>query len=700
MKASCVFLLSSSRALHSSLRSNPVRSLRSQIWQPTGGISKTAKEAGYEKLVRAGYVRQSSIGTFNILPLGLRVQEKIEQLLDTSMARIGASKVSLSSMTAQELWERSGRLQQVGPELFKFEDRRHFPFLLSPTHEEEITHMVAKITQSYKDLPLRLYQISRKYRDELRPRHGLLRTREFMMKDLYTFDLDLKAAIDTYHQVRAAYHHFFSQLNVPFLVAEASCGDMGGSMSHEYHMPCNLGEDTVVSCRQCGYSANEEVADTEITTRHHPIHEIPILESPVAVWRGVSKNRDTLINVWYRPNGEDTAPVNIHAIRTLVPDLDASIEDPTPIWMDLLEKRRQNAPSTKKLKLVNLLDFRIAHLAASLNEGPRSIHKILPPDSPTQDIPQSLLHSSPAGNPLNLMRIQSGDPCPRCETGTVEVAKTLELGHTFHLGTRYSDPMAARVSPPFTKSSKHTSHALPMQMGCFGIGITRIIGAIAEGLADEKGLIWPLSIAPYQVIIVPDTDLVEEAGHVYDSIAIMPSVMSTTFPRTIDALLDDRSESMPWKLKDADLAGYPVVVVLGRAWRESRGFNLDSLDPQQLSQVKKQIEGELDHLGASFAQLHTAQAKFKECLRCVEARFESSQSVQSVLVPLTNSLYVRGELPQDDRVMRATEARDFYKARSDELAKTLQDLESILQRKTTNVQVIEDVMRKKILESS
>ncbi|CAI4217682.1 unnamed protein product [Parascedosporium putredinis] len=410
----------------------------------------------------------------------------------------------------------------------------------------------------------RLTIVARKYRDELRPRHGLLRSREFTMKDLYTFDIDIPSALQTYRRVGESYSHFFNQLSLPFIVAEASCGDMGGSMSHEYHIPSRLGEDTVVSCQQCGYAANEEVAALEGSVGIQPNISGPPRNPRVAVWRGVTKRRDTLVNVWYNSDRNAHSPINIHAVKALVPDLDPTIEDAAPIWDELLGKTNRIKSSTQPLNLVNLLDFRVAHLENEITNKPASLPAMFPPGSfVTEGVSQIFISKSALGRPLNLARVQNGDACPRCETGTVTVTRTLELGHTFHLGTRYSDPLAARVTIPQNKSGSHVPTSLAIQMGCFGIGITRIMGAIAEELSDEKGLIWPLRIAPYQVIIVPDFDLVQEAGDVYDTITTMSLGSSMSSLRHVDAIIDDRPQSMPWKLKDADITGYPILIIMG-----------------------------------------------------------------------------------------------------------------------------------------
>ena len=239
------------------------RNRLSNFWTPTQLVTQTADagpQDGHDLLIRAGFLRQAHSGIFHLLPLGLRVQNKIEKLIDRHMLHLGASKVSLSSLSSEELWQRSGRLDKGRTsELLRLEDRKGAKYLLSPTHEEEITTIIANALHSYRQLPLRLYQVSRKYRDEPRPRQGLLRGREFLMKDLYTFDATENAAHETYEAVREAYVAFLEELKLPYLVARADSGNMGGTLSHEYHFPSPQGEDTIINCDKCDYSINEEL---------------------------------------------------------------------------------------------------------------------------------------------------------------------------------------------------------------------------------------------------------------------------------------------------------------------------------------------------------------------------------------------------------------------------------------------------------
>ncbi|KAF6529158.1 hypothetical protein HZS61_000470 [Fusarium oxysporum f. sp. conglutinans] len=659
------------------------RSALSTIWVPTGGITANEDEFGHGKLVRGGFLRQAHSGIFQLLPLGLRVQDKIEKLIDKHMRSVGASRLSLSTISSEELWRKSDRLESVAPELFRLKDRKETPLILSPTHEEEITMLVAGIVNSYKDLPIRLYQITRKYRDERRPRHGLLRSREFLMKDLYTFDLTTLEAVETYRQVSAAYRAFFDELKLPYLVAEASSGDMGGDLSHEYHLPSSVGEDTVINCDSCGYTANDEVA-----TLRPPSTAYDGSESPPAshfrVWRGISKDRKALINAWYpRSSGASAeSGLNLHAVKSAVPELDATIEDPLPLWGASLE--------SGTTKVINVVDGRLVPVFESV----RDQLPLLPEDLQPYQVEYSTIDSTASGGGLNLARITDGDACPRCEEGALKIHRALECGHTFQLGTRYSVPLDACVTIPRSgipaaaaEEGLIPGSRIPLQMGCHGVGVSRIFGAVAEILADEQGLNWPRAIAPFEVAIIPASDLAEDSLRIYDLLAAGDNSRNG-----LDVVLDDRQRSFVWKMKDADM--HPL--------------NLDTLEPQQLAQVKKQLDEELEHLTTSFAQLHAAQNKFKDCLRCVKSRAAAPEGSNSVLVPLTNSLYVRGELADADTVLvdvgtgflvekKLKSAEKFYESKVEELGNNLKDLEVIVQRKQTNARTIEEVLRQKIM---
>ena len=459
---------------------NDGRNRLSTFWAPTGGIEKRSnpvstddKEDSSALLHRAGFLRQSHAGIFDLLPLGLLVQSKLERLVDKHMRSLYASKLSLSSFASEELWDQSGRLATGVQELFKLEDRKGGKFLLSPTHEEKITQLVSGVVGTETDLPIRVYQVSRKYRDEVRPRGGLLRAREFVMKDLYTFDKSHESAIQTYQGVRAAYRRFFNELGIKYLEAEADSGAIGGDLSHEFHFPSSVGEDTLVQCQECSHVINEER---------------------------------------------------------------------------------------------------------------------LPPSSTQKTI----------------------IPCPKCNSSSTTKIPAIEVGHTFHLGTRYSAPLNATFAPvapasssTTTRSSEPETAKTPIQMGCHGIGISRLIAASAACLSDSKGLNWPKAIAPFSVVVIPgkassasSTESIAEDGvGVYDLLSQPASFSSSvsdrnTFPRHDEILLDDRPDvTFIWKMNDADLIGYPIIVLLGRKWTGGEGGKICEVQCRRLG-VKTDVKVE------------------------------------------------------------------------------------------------------------
>jgi prolyl-tRNA synthetase len=381
------------------------------------------------------------------------------------------------------------------------------------------------------------------------------------MKDLYTFDYNIPRALATYDDVRKVYAELFDELKVPYLVARADSGDMGGNLSHEFHFPTTQGEDYIISCLSgCGYVANEELAES-------PLDEEFGTGRGIQVWRGISRDRQTLVNVWH-PSSATGRSINLHAVKTIVPDIDTSIEKLSSLWLNA-------STSSDSRRLLNLVDGRLpnevrAKIESNDSEIPFWPNAEQPPGIVMETISQNHLTQQP----LNLLRIIDGDTCPECGFGMgLKVQKAIELGHTFHLGTRYSDPLKATVTVPIellgdgrpntdglaTPVSTSTQE-VPMQMGCHGIGVSRIIGAVADTLADKKGLNWPRVIAPYEIVVVPGKGLEEAAVQVYDTICHI-----SRRPQR-DVILDDRAETFPWKMQDADLVGYPIIIVLGRKW--------------------------------------------------------------------------------------------------------------------------------------
>ncbi|KAL4925826.1 putative proline--tRNA ligase AIM10 [Aspergillus undulatus] len=554
----------------------------SNFWMPTKRISKKDQEVETGDIndwfVRAGLYRKAYSGIFHMLPLGLRIQDKLERLIDRHMQSIGASKISLSSISSQELWERSGRLTEDS-EVFRFDDRKDFRFLLAPTHEEEITALVGGLTTSYKELPLKVYQISRKYRDEPRPRQGLLRGREFIMKDLYTFDHNVENALKTYELVKGAYTRLFDELRLPYLTAAADSGNMGGSLSHEFHIPSPKGEDTVVSCSNCDSIYNEELADgkgqisgnSPDLASGFDVADKPAATSPrvsTGLWMAVSADRKTLVRSWYPKftvqDGEEK-PVkreaNSRAVKAIASaagiDLDIGVNDPLKQWAEYVKstKAASDGP-TERPRVLDVYDS----LVHAYNRPPRNI--LQEADCAIEDLQFLRLDTFPGTNhKLNLLTVHDGDKCPKCTQGVLKTHTAIELGHTFHLGTRYSEVLSASIMNEDGKK-------VPMQMGCHGIGVSRMIAAVADCLMDKKGLNWPRAIAPFEVAVIPASeDLIADAEIVYDQLVSSAEAASST---PVDAILDDREKQIGWKLGDADLIGYPVLVVLGRGWREKR----------------------------------------------------------------------------------------------------------------------------------
>lgn len=377
------------------------------------------------------------------------------------------------------------------------------------------------------------------------------------MKDLYSFDKSFASAASTYDEVAKAYRAFFADLKLPILVAEASSGDMGGNHSHEYHLPSSIGEDTVISCDSCNYTANDEVA----TTRSPLNSMVPgqsMQEQDTRIWHGITKDRRRLVKAWYPGKGSagKTAEINMHAVREVITDLDPSIDDPLKAWAESTSARAEST-SHGGIEIINVVDMR---LVDSYSEMMNEI-SISPADKgiPIRTISQLPGTTENNAKGLDLLRPMEGDGCPRCKTGQLRVQKALELGHTFYLGTRYSEPLALTVALPNSKEP------VPVEMGCYGIGVSRIFGAVAEHKADERGLQWPRAIAPFEIVVIPSSGVTDTTLEFYDKLSCQ---LAASEGRAVDTVLDDRKLTFGWKMQDADMIGYPVVVVLGRAWRD------------------------------------------------------------------------------------------------------------------------------------
>lgn len=542
----------------------------SNIWIPPVKVNQQrGVNDATTLLTRAGYVSQAYAGIFHMLPLGLRVQEKLEKLIDKHMRLVNASKVSLSSISSQDLWRKSNRLGKSS-ELFMFKDRKDAKMLLAPTHEEEITSLVSGFVHSSRQLPVRVYQIGRKYRDEKRPRGGLLRGREFTMKDLYTFDANVADAHKTYDDVRAVYRGFLNELTIPYIEAQADSGDMGGDLSHEYHFPNDAGEDTVITCTSCNIARNEEyVSRTTFTPGRieSPPPKPTTLPDVTQVFRKsfLGKSGKDLVRAFglresQELTDDDELPelINSYALKAALADVlevDTGIEGAPEKFgaSHLSSLRGDNERETDKHRIFYVLDRRV------------------PTDTIAEVVAGDMQHfsegveffivdsSSHETADIDLLRPQDGDDCPSCKKGKLKVHKAIEIGHTFHLGRRYSSVLDFQIRPSYDPSGPPT----PVEMGCHGIGVTRLIAAVASCLKDDVGLNWPKVIAPFEAVILTSNELGSEAEKLYDA-------LSHSENGGVDAILDDRDVTLPFKMKDADVVGYPVLIILGRSFSQGQ----------------------------------------------------------------------------------------------------------------------------------
>lgn len=438
------------------------------------------------------------------------------------------------------------------------------------------------------------------------------------MKDLYTFDSTNEKALQTYQTVRQAYNAFFSEFKIPYLTAEASSGDIGGNLSHEYHFPSKKGEDNIVCCSSCDYVVNEELAESRIA-RAHRCHRSAAKDvsrsqevtsssrklwnsepGPLAAgehldletafqasddenqWFGISKDRNTLVHAFLPPKvevravagkGSRKTEINPHALKVIFPELDLGVEDPLGLFRTERIFGTAKEETRKKARVLRVVDMRYILQQPPLGSSDPSSIPIGGVEVPVQE-------SFARGDEMvDLVRIETGDLCPNCDEGILKVESAVELGHTFHLGTRYSTPLEATIdADPSHKDSQQgassvpgqsvtQSDRIPVQMGCHGIGVSRLIAAVADALADSRGLNWPRVMAPFEAIIIPTKGSESEAADVYDLLTTR-NVHSSQGP--IDAILDDRKRDFGWKIKDADMIGYPIIVILGRGWKRER----------------------------------------------------------------------------------------------------------------------------------
>ncbi|KAI8979581.1 hypothetical protein BDF20DRAFT_974642 [Mycotypha africana] len=508
-------------------------------------------------LLKGGFIRQSGAGIYSLLPFGLRTIEKIERIIDAEMQAIGCQKLSLPTLLNPDNWKKTGRWNGVIGEFFRFKDRKESDMLLAPTHEEEITQLIANDLRTIKQLPIRLYQIGRKYRDELRPRAGLLRGREFIMKDLYSFDATQEEAYITYEQAGQAYQNIFNRIGVPFVVAEADSGNIGGSKSHEYHLLSNIGEDTLLTCQKCGYTANEELA----VGKYNPNREGVMTEehwnnNDMLKWLRIGSRVQATLLEWRVLSNRKIKGQNDNShVKGLAAVL-------TPFGREANTLKVQASLNTylrKQQKIDNnaVLDI---HITNELPKEISNLQHLFLDTAVSIQLPEEITNSADITihQPDHYRLAKEGDHCVsrECENSNNELScvKAIECGHTFYLGTKYSSALNCTYA-------NDKNEKLPVEMGCYGIGISRLLAAIAEIRADSKGIVWPQAIAPFKFCIVTTNsrkpELNDFADKVYDQLK------DSVLMHENDIMIDDRNIGFGEKMTDAELIGYPYTVIVG-----------------------------------------------------------------------------------------------------------------------------------------
>ena len=525
-------------------------------------VPADAEIPSHQLMLRAGLIRKEASGIYSFMPLGFRVYRKVENIIREEMDKAGAQELIMPALLPAEAYKASGRWDRFGPEMFRLHDRGGRDFCLGPTHEESFTEAVRDNIRSYKQLPVTLYQIQHKYRDEKRPRFGVMRSREFVMKDAYSFDCDEAGLDKSYITMYDAYRKIFDRMGLDYTVVDADSGAMGGSGSQEFMVKSDVGEDGICYCSKCGYAANEEKAATcAPAPSEDEMKDIEKILTPDA------KTIEELVSFL------GTTPDNF--VKTILYNADGEI---VAVMVrgdrDINETKLVNLLAANELELAAFDDVEAVTGAKVGFAGPVDLKKKI---RVICDIEVAAMRNFIVGanetdyhfknvnigrdfTPDTVADIRSaveGDLCPKCKEGTMSMARGIEVGHIFKLGTKYSKALGCIY---LDKEGKENN----MIMGCYGIGVSRTMAAVIEQHHDDDGIIWPEGIAPYQVIIIPtktnDETIMNLAEDIYAKMT----------EAGIEVLIDDRNERPGVKFKDADLIGIPMRITVGRAAGEGR----------------------------------------------------------------------------------------------------------------------------------
>lgn len=526
---------------------------------PLSTLKETPADAeviSHQLMLRSGMIRKLAAGVYTWLPLGLRVLRKVEAIVREEMNRAGALEVLMPAVQPSELWEESGRWNQYGPELLRITDRHKREFCFGPTHEEVITDLVRREVSSYKQLPITYYQIQTKFRDEIRPRFGIMRAREFLMKDAYSFHMDEASLQETYDQMFEAYSRIFTRLDLKFRPVQADTGSIGGNASHEFHVLAESGEDAIAFASESDYAANVELAPAMPPVGERPAAseamqkvDTPNQHSIEEVSQFLKTKPEHCIKTLLVQGEEDTVVALVlrgdHELNEIKAEKLEGVLAPITFATDEQIKNVAgcNAGSIGPagLKIAVIVDHSAAHLsnfACGANEN--GIH--LTGVNWTRDLPEP--------KTADLRKVMEGDPSPDGK-GTLSIARGIEVGHIFQLGRKYSEAMNANVQDEAGKS-------VIMPMGCYGIGVSRVVASAIEQNHDDKGIIWPDAIAPFQVALLPmnmhKSERLREAAE---------KLYTQLLDEGFDVLFEDRKVRPGVMFADMELIGIPHRIVLG-----------------------------------------------------------------------------------------------------------------------------------------
>lgn len=536
--------------------------LASRLYSPTlRELPADAVVVSHQYMLKAGMMRKIGNGIYSFLPLAWRSIQKVEKIIREEINKTGAQEIMMPIVQPAELWQKTGRWDVFGPEMFKLKDRNDREYCLGPTHEELVTSLIQMDTTSYKQLPVSVYQIQNKYRDEKRPRFGLMRSREFIMKDGYTFDADEEGLDKQYKLMYDAYTRIFTRCGLTFRPVIADSGAIGGSGSHEFEVLADSGEADIVYCENCDFAANIEAVDPltvkcdihndkekELveTPGQHTIEMVcDFLHAPVAQSvKAVVYNVDGLVVLAMVRGDHEVNETKIQHIYNAINVDMASDEDLKKVGLTAGYISPIGLKRTKDFDiLVDPTVMEMQDACCGANEKDKHYIHV----NPARDFTDARVET--------IRQIQEGDVCPHCG-GKIVRCRGIEVGQVFKLGTKYSEALHATFL-----DNQGKSH--PFVMGCYGIGVTRTVAASIEQNHDDDGIIWPVAIAPYEAVIVPANNKSEEV------MAAARKLYEDMEDSRDEVVLDDRNERAGIKFKDADLIGYPVRVTIGKKWQQS-----------------------------------------------------------------------------------------------------------------------------------